>query len=145
MLRSWLRNRAKRRLYRASPRDFPDLRNDDRIALSGLSHPNSGIASGDLVEGYVAGHALDAIVDDYLLSPVSDENVANVVLHIASDSVPDKLGDIAPLLLAADLAEHRRPREEARASELLRELVQRSPQLIGGRESRSSTHGKDPK
>ena len=93
LLRSWFRNRAERRLYRASPRDLPDLRDDHRLALSGLSDSRSGIASGDLVEGYIDADDVEAVVTDYLLSPVAAE--ANVVLHVAATVVPD-LGSPRP-------------------------------------------------
>ncbi len=129
LLRSWLRNRAVRRLYRASPLDLPDLRADERVLLSGLSHPQSAIASGDVVEGYVRASDLDALVQDYLLSPSAADRAAAVVLHVTPSEAPDELGSIPLLLLAADLAEHRRPREEARAAELLRELVGQHPEL----------------
>jgi excisionase family DNA binding protein len=129
LLRSALRSRAERRLYRASPRDLPGLREDPRVVLSGVSHPRSGIASGDLVEGYVATQDVDAVVDDYLLSVAVADRDANAVLHVTS---PDVLNDadIGPLLLAVDLAEHRRPREEVRAAELLREIAKDRPGLV---------------
>lgn len=130
LLRSWLRNRAARRLYRASPLDLPDLRADERVLLSGLSHPQSAIASGDVVEGYVRADDLDALVQDYLLVPVAAGGAAPVVLHLMPDEAPDDLHSIPLLLLAADLAEHRGPREEARAAELLRELADRNPGLV---------------
>jgi len=137
LLRSWLRNRAERRLFRASPRDLPDLRDDARIALSGLSHPRSGIASGDLVEGYVAAGDIDPVVNDYVLSSVAADKDSNVVLHVASAVLADNIGHISALLLAADLAEHRRPREEARAVALLRQIVKQNPGLISiGEEGR---------
>jgi hypothetical protein len=129
LLRSWLRNRAARRLYRASPLDLPDLRADERVLLSGLSHPQSGIASGDLVEGYVRAGDLDPLVQAYLLIPVA-AGAAPVILHVMPAEAPDDLRDIPLLLLAADLAEHRGPREEARAAELLRELADRNPGLV---------------
>jgi excisionase family DNA binding protein len=129
LLRSLLRNRAERRLYRASPRDLAGLRDDDRVVLSGLSHPRSGIASGNFVEGYIAAHDIEAVVHDYLLSPAIVDRDANVVLHATSADIP-RTADMAPLLLAGDLAEHRRPREEARAAELLREIVQECPGLV---------------
>ena len=126
LLRSWFRNRAERRLYRASPRDLPDMRDDHRLTLTGLSHPRSGIAAGDLVEGYLAAEYVDDVVADHLLSTPAADRDANVVLHVAA-AAP---GPMAPLLLAADLAEHRRPREEARAAELLREIAaERRPSL----------------
>lgn len=130
-LRFLLRKRAERRLFRASPRDLPDLRQDDRVVLSGLSHPRSGIASGDLVEGYVAVEDLEDVVNQYLLSRASAQKDTNVVLHVGS-IVPDGGDAMASLLLAADLAEHRRPREEARAAELLREIARQHPEIAAG-------------
>lgn len=116
-LRSIFRNRAERRMLRAAPADLADLRADDRWAS--LVDPGaSGIASGD-VEGYLAEGDLDRLLKDYLL--VDDDRDANVVLHVIPDgqySYP-----ASRLRLAADLAEHRAPREEARAAELLHDLA----------------------
>jgi hypothetical protein len=142
LLRSLLRNRAERRRYRVSPRDLADLRDDRRLMLSGLSHPRSGIASGDLVEGYVATDDVGAVVDDYLLSLVATDKEANVVLHVASAVVPGDVDDVSPLLLAADLAEHRGPREESRAAELLREIVKMSPGLVARVQESRGKRGK---
>jgi len=58
-------------------------------------------------------------VRDYLL--VEADSDATVVFHVIPDAqypYPD-----SRLQLAADLAEHRGPREEARAAELLHELA----------------------
>lgn len=130
-LRSLLRSRAERRLFRASPRDLDDLRSDGRINLSGISLPDSGIASGDIVEGYVAAHYLDDLVDDFLPCDARHAE-ANVVLHVVNPAVvpgravePDNW-----LLLAADLAEHHRPREVARAAQIVREAAERHPALL---------------
>jgi excisionase family DNA binding protein len=129
-LRSLLRNRAERRLFRASPRDLGALRSDDRLDLSGISLPGSGIASGDIVEGYVAASYLGDLVDEYLLSQAS-HGQANVVLHAVNPAdIPGRR--IEPdnwLLLAADLAEHHRPRELARAAQIVREVAERHPAL----------------
>lgn len=116
-LRLLFRNRAERRLLRAVPTDLADLRADERwAALVDLG--SSGIASGD-VEGYLAESDVDRLVKDYLL--VDADRDANVVLHVIPDGqfpFPD-----SRLRLAADLAEHRGPREEAQAAELLHELA----------------------
>ncbi|GAA4805402.1 helix-turn-helix domain-containing protein [Nocardioides caeni] len=116
-LRSLLRNRAERHLLRAAPSDLADLRADQRwAALVDLG--GSGIASAD-VEGYVEESEVKEIVKDHLL--VNADRDANVVLHVIVDGqypFPD-----SRLRLAADLAEHRGPREEARAAELLHELA----------------------
>jgi len=116
-LRSMFRNRAQRRLLRASPADLADLRADDRWALL-VDLGASGIASAD-VEGYLRESDVDGVVRDYLL--VEADSDANVVLHVIPDvqyPYPE-----SRLRLAADLAEHRAPREEARAAELLHELA----------------------
>ena len=116
-LRSMFRNRAERRLFRVAPADLGDLRGDGRWAmlvdLSGI-----GIASAD-AEGYVHESDVDGVVKDYLM--VEADRDANVVLHVVADGqfpYPE-----SRLRLAADLAEHRRPREEALAAELLHELA----------------------
>lgn len=116
-LRSMLRNRAERRLFRAAPADLPDLRSDERWAAL-IDVGASGIASGD-VEAYVAQSDVDRLVKDYLL--VDADREANVVLHVVPDGqhpFPN-----SRLRLAADLAEHRGPREEVRAAQLLHELA----------------------
>ena len=116
-LRSVLRNRAGRRLLRAAPADLADLRADERWAMI-VDLGSSGIASPDM-EGYLAESLVKGVLKDYLL--VESDRDANVVLHVVSDGqypYPD-----SRLRLAADLAEHRGPREEARAAELLHELA----------------------
>ena len=116
-LRSVFRNRARRRLRRASPADLSDLRADDRWALL-VDLGASGIASAD-IEGYLGESDVDGVVRDYLL--VEADSDANVVLHVIPDAqypYPE-----SRLRLAADLAEHRGPREDARAAELLHELA----------------------
>lgn len=117
LLRSVLRNRAGRRLLRAAPADLGDLRSDERWAMI-VDLGSSGLASLD-VEGYLAESLVGAILKDYLL--VDADRDANVVVHVIPDGqypFPD-----SRLRLAADLAEHRGPREEARAAELLHELA----------------------
>lgn len=133
-LRVLLGNRADRVLLHASPRDLADLRNDHRLALAGLSSPDSGIVAGDLVEGYLDAASRDALVDDYLLDQVMREADANVILHVVPDDVAQQAPELwrsaaamLPLLLAADLAEHRRPREQARAADLVAELHDQVP------------------
>jgi hypothetical protein len=116
-LRSVFRNRAHRRLLRAAAADLADLRADERWAMI-VDLGSSGLASPD-VEGYLAESLVEGILKDYLL--VESDRDANVVLHVVSDGqypYPD-----SRLRLAADLAEHRGPREEARAAELLHELA----------------------
>lgn len=117
LLRSWLPNRARRQVYRASPRDIIDLRADPRLLLSGLSHPDSAISAADVAEGYVLESALAGLVADFLLIEAGDA-MGNVVLHIPSRP----LSRVSPLLLAADLSEHHHDREDARVAELVGSL-----------------------
>lgn len=116
-LRSALRNRAQRRLFRAAPADLADLRGDKRWAML-VDLGASGIASTD-VEGYLGESYVDGLLKDYLL--VDDDRDPNVILHVFPAG-QDPYRD-SKLRLAADLAEHRGPREEARAAELLHELA----------------------
>jgi excisionase family DNA binding protein len=115
VLRSWLSARARRHVYRASPHDIGDLRSDSRLLISGVSHPESGISGAALAEGYLVEADVGDLVRDYLLVEASNQQ-GNVVLHVPSRPV----SQVSQLLLAADLAEHRRPREDARAAELVR-------------------------
>lgn len=119
-----LRNHAERSVHHVSPRDLPDLRQDARLHLSGISHPDSGIASGAFVEAYVSPQDLAQLVDDYLLVPASADS-ANVILHAIDGAVVPPVDGIldSRVLLAADLAEHHQPRESARSVDLLREFT----------------------
>lgn len=123
LLREMLANRAERQVFRANARDLPDLRADSRLVLSGLSDPRAEIAAGDIVEGYVTHADLEHLIRDYLLTPAvgqSNRQRANVVLHASTRSVSRPA---TPLLIAADLADHRTPREESRAVEIINDLT----------------------
>ncbi|WP_330475801.1 helix-turn-helix domain-containing protein [Terrabacter sp. C0L_2] len=131
-LRMLLGNRANRLALRASPRDLADLRADDRLALAGLSSRDSAIAAGELVEGYIDAAGFDAVVDDYLLEQVQREDDANVILHVVPEEVAKRSPELwrdavamVPLVLAVDLAEHRRPREQARAADIVADMHSR--------------------
>jgi hypothetical protein len=120
----WLRNRASRHLYMAAPADLAHLRADKRLAISGVSHPESGIEDPRIAEGYVDAGDLDAVVNDYWLERPRVGELPNVVLH----ATPVRPSAVEALLLAADLSEHQEPREIARAHVLLeRWLDARSP------------------
>lgn len=124
MLSKALRNRGDRRCFEAARLDLPDLRADRRIRRSGLSHPHSGLAAGDVVEGYVAVDDLADLASDYLLREVPRDR-GNVVLHVVGPAAPHlDLNDRGlKLLLAADLAQNGGPRELHRAVDVLRELA----------------------
>lgn len=154
-LRSWLSHRAVRQLFQAPPADLPDVREHPSLLLSGVSCEAAGIVA-DVVEGYVRRADLDSLVDDLFLVPVDgrDANVVLHVVEgefpsfldqnrkkdqkknqknerkdeqrssgkkIKSESSWSWLS-----LVAADLADYGAPRESARASELVQELIDRA-------------------
>ncbi|MFS3128639.1 helix-turn-helix domain-containing protein [Nocardioides sp. Bht2] len=125
-LRHALGKRASRHLLVAAPPDLPDLRNEARIHLAGVSRSASNLSAADLVEGYVESADLSALESAYLLSPGSPERT-NVILHIVADRSPSEIARISrsPLGLAADLAEHDGVREHREAVRLLTELCGR--------------------
>jgi excisionase family DNA binding protein len=117
-LRSLLGKRACREVREAADADLADLRRDPRWK-SLISPAASGIATLD-VDGYLAASDVRSLKEDFLLMPASRD--ANVVIHVLPEG--QKTYPRSKLLLAADLAERRGPREEARAAELLREVVE---------------------
>ena len=121
VVRAVMKNRARRLMFRSSPRDLVDLRADERVQPSGVSLRASDIAAADIVEGYTTERDLDGLVNDFLLVEARHDN-ANVILHVVENEVPFRaLADFGGwLLLAADLAEYHRPRESSRAAELVR-------------------------
>lgn len=137
LLRAHLQNRAERHVFRASQSDLADLRADERLVLSGLSHRDSNMAAGDIVEAYVQRAVLSAIVDEYLLDEARD---GNVVLHVLAGNAP-ALAKAVSLMVAADLAEHRGSREEARAVEILQEVARTLKAHAGNGSSAASGHG----
>jgi excisionase family DNA binding protein len=118
VLRAVLRNRARRELRKAANADLPALREDPRWK-SIISPAASGIASTD-VDGYVSSQDLNPLAEEFLLMPA--DSGANVVVHVLPHGQKAYPG--SRLLLAADLAEQRGPREELRAAELLHEVAQ---------------------
>lgn len=135
-----LRNRAERALFVASPRDLPDVRDDERVHLSGVSLPESNMSVGAVAEGYVSADDVDALVDDYLLSP-APRSRANVIFHVVHADAMSRalvaLDDVArsPLALAADLAEHDGVREKSEAIRSIADLharfVARGARVVG--------------
>lgn len=117
-LRLRFRNRADSLLRKAVPSDLPRLRDDGRWE-SLMSPAASGIASLD-VDGYLSGANVELLSHDYLLIPA--EHDANVVVHVLPEG--QRAYPNSKLLLAADLADRRGPREELRAADLLRVVAE---------------------
>lgn len=115
---SLLAKRAEKAEYSSSPADLAALREDPRVRLSGVSHPDSGLLSNSEVEAYVSWKDFEALVKDWFLVKARAGQRPNVVLHVAAD-IPDEL----PLLLiAADLAERPGVREQEAAREIIRRI-----------------------
>lgn len=116
---AWLSSRASRAAYVAAVSDLASMRDDERLILSGVSHPESTFDDPRIVEAYVGEGDVDDVVSDYWLEKPTIDQKPNVVLHVA----PRRPLRIDAFLLAADLAEHRGPRELGRARELLDEAM----------------------
>jgi len=113
-----LRNRAVGALLVASLRDLPDVRDDERVHLSGVSLPESHMSASAVAVAYVSSDDLDAPVGDYLLSP-APRSRANVILHVVTSETENPaiaaLDDIGPVPARArsrSCGARRRPREE---------------------------------
>lgn len=115
---SLLAKRAEKVELASTPADIAEMREDPRLRLSGVSHPESGLLSNSEVEAYVSRKDFEALIRDwYLVRPGSGQR-ANVLLHVAED-VPEEL---PPLVVAADLAERRGVREQEAAREIIRRI-----------------------
>jgi excisionase family DNA binding protein len=118
-LRLRFKNRAVGLARRAAPADLDALCEDPRWRAI-VRPAASGIASRD-VFGYLSAHEVAAVEREYLLVPAAADDGANVVIQVLPEgqhAYPDSL-----LRLSADLADHRGPREELRAVELLGEVA----------------------
>lgn len=118
LVRSWLAARAATVWVEAAPADIASVRDDSRLALSGLSDPRSGLAVVDAAEGYIARAELPGFADDHFFDLDAGHEQPNIFLHVLEGSaVP-----VVPtprLLSAADLIDHGGPREAQAALRLL--------------------------
>ncbi|MEZ0165468.1 hypothetical protein AB2L27_11935 [Kineococcus sp. LSe6-4] len=91
-----------------------------------------GMSAGLVVEGYAPESDVAALRRDHLLReegfPATGSRAmrGNVVLHVVTDELPGTVPVSTELLLAADLAQWRGAREDARAVELLRAAADRN-------------------
>lgn len=116
-LRRMFEARARVMLFQAAAADLRRLREDTRWA-SVVDTAASGIASTS-VDGYVYTGQIDGMARDYLLIPsAKDPNVRARILPAGQRPYPG-----SRLLLAADLADSRGPREELRAAQLVHEVA----------------------
>jgi hypothetical protein len=113
LLRSWLPRRAELLRLSAAPSDLAALRADARFVVSGVSDPRSGMSAAGEAEGYVMRADLPSLTRDFLLSSAGRPNVW---LHVSDRRLP---AEVPLALIAADLADHDGPREDARVLDLL--------------------------
>ncbi|UKA60610.1 helix-turn-helix domain-containing protein [Arthrobacter sp. FW306-2-2C-D06B] len=118
LLNALLAKRAEKQEFYSNPADLSELREDPRLRLSGVSHPDSGLLSGSELEAYVSRKDFNGLVRDWFLVNAAIGQRANIVLHIADD-VPEEL---PRLLVAADLAERPGVRERNAALDIIRSI-----------------------
>lgn len=116
-VRAWLRSRGDGSWWHADRESLPDLA--ERVCLSGVANPAAGLSSGGLVEGYVLPGVMESLVEEFWLVP-AEPGSGEVVVRVSSfvqEHVPR-------LMVAADLADHRRSREVAAAERLVGEVLE---------------------
>lgn len=116
-VQAWMWSRGEVGWWHADAESLPTLA--QRVRLSGVSSSGSQISSGGLVEGYVSPGELEALVDEFWLVP-ADPDQGEVVLRV-SDFARDR---VPRLMVAADLADHRRSREVVAAERIIREVLE---------------------
>ena len=118
-LQSWFAARAQPLKFSVSDSDIVELRDDQRIRLSGVSDPRSGLLPGNELEAYVSRSDLDRLRADWFLVPASSEQKANVILRVL-DNLPSAVPAIFTVM---DLAEHPGPREQSAANSIIRSIL----------------------
>jgi hypothetical protein len=119
-LGAWLVDRAEARHFRAQPGDLGDMREDNRLLATGVSHPDSGLLQAQEHEAYVVRQEFQDVVDDYMLMP-STPDKSNVILRVISGPVAPRA--VPRLLIAADLMDRGTAREHAAAREIVEKAL----------------------
>jgi hypothetical protein len=118
-------SRSQLHRWRLLAADLPKLANEFQIVASGLSarepglHVPSGPADG--VDAYVAAPVLKSISRRF--KPQVESERPNVILRVPTHSWILDHHVAPPVVVAADLLDHREPRVARAASDLLGELV----------------------
>ena len=115
-VQAWVRSRGEASWWHADAESLPGLAG--RVRLSGVANPGAGLSSGGLVEGYVLPGEVESLVDEFWLVP-ADPGLGEVVVRVSS-FVPER---VPRLMVAVDLADHRRSREVAAAERIVREVL----------------------
>lgn len=112
LLRAWIPPGGRRLalVHLGSPEAVAD---DPGVAVTGISHPLSGMAPAGEFEGHVAPTEVDDVVARHRLVPPPTGQPANVVLHV--DEAP-----VTPARVLLALADWASPREDEQALRMLR-------------------------
>ena len=115
-VQAWMRSRGAASQWHADAESLPELAN--RVRLSGVAYPGAGLSSGGVVEGYVVTGEVESLVEEFWLVPA--EHGSGEVVVRASSFVQER---VPRLVVAADLADHRRSREVAAAERIIGEVL----------------------
>lgn len=116
-LQAWVRSRGEVSWWHADAESLQGLA--ERVRLSGVANPGAGLSSGGLVEGYVRPGEVESLVEEFWLVS-ADPGSGEVVLRV-SGFVQER---VPRLMVAADLADHRRSREGAAAERIVNEVLE---------------------
>jgi len=112
---SWMASRSVEYRLSISPSLLEALRSDNRLKLSGISHPESDMSSFGMVEAYVSDDSFDGLVADYQLVPGGFDG--NVILRIRDEE------DVSLPLVMIDLLEGLDSRSRDRGLVLLEGMI----------------------
>lgn len=115
-VQAWLRARGVVGWWHADIESLSAMA--EGVRLSGVSSSGSQISSGGLVEGYVSPGELKPLVGEFWLVPAGPGQ-GEVVLRVSGFAD----GPVPRLMVAADLADHRRSREVDAAGRIIREVL----------------------
>lgn len=116
-VQAWMWSRGDVGWWHADAESLRDVA--QRVRLSGVSSSGSQISSGGLVEGFVSPEELEGLVEEFWLVP-ADPGQGEVLLRV-SDFARDR---VPRLMVAADLADHRRSREVDAAERIIRDVLE---------------------
>lgn len=118
LLRAWLPS-TSRRMEMGYLGPVEEVASDPGVALTGISHPLSGMGPVGEVEGQVALADLEGVLIRHRLVSAAHARLCNVVLHVAD-------GPVTPARVVLALADWASSREDEQALALLRAAGERS-------------------
>jgi len=129
-VRGWMARRGRPMRVWAFGPALVELRDDDRVVLSG-DHSVPDLESSGQLRVYAASNDVDDLVADYGLREVRGDRIPNAVIWAVTNlgDVPRDGTDphrVAPVVAALDLLEEGDPRAESAAREIIRDALGRS-------------------